>query len=439
MAITGSAPTAVSDAGRAGGHEQLPWPSGHNGSLDGLRVIAASAVLVTHVAAVTGFDLTGSPASWLTSRGDVGVPIFFTLSGLLLFRPWVMAALTAGPTPSARVYLARRALRILPAYWLVVVVAMLTLNRSHARSAGAWAQYLLLGQIYDPHPWWHGTGAAGLAQMWSLAVEASFYLLLPVLGLLLAWLTTLGRAGVAARAKRMLIAIAVLGCLSYGFIALTYYPTPRLWLDGTLLRSLTWFAPGMALAVVLVWARLEDHPDGPVRSFCAAIASSGIACWLIAGSAFVVACTPVAGPETLFAPSLWNLEVRTALYTVIALAVVAPAAFQPDGRTPMGAVLGNRVMRFLGKISYGIFLWQYVAIFGLFALLHIKDVFQGGSFTLFDTVLVLLAAAVVSCAIAAVSFYVLEQPIQRLYRSGWPGRGGRHKRSRASARTAGGA
>jgi len=385
---------------------------------------------------VTGFDLTGSPASWLTSRGDVGVPIFFALSGLLLFRPWVMAALTAGPAPSARVYLVRRALRILPAYWLVVLVAMLTLNGSHARSAGAWAQYLLLGQIYDPRPWWHGTGAAGLAQMWSLAVEASFYLLLPVLGLLLAWLTTLGRAGVAARAKRMLIAIAVLGCLSYGFIALTYYPTPRLWLDGTLLRSLTWFAPGMALAVVLVWARLEDHPDGPVRSFCAAIASSGTACWLIAGSAFVVACTPVAGPETLFAPSLWNLEVRTALYTVIALAVVAPAAFQPDGRTPMGAVLGNRVMRFLGKISYGIFLWQYVAIFGLFALLHIKDVFQGGSFTLFDTVLVLLAAAVVSCAIAAVSFYVLEQPIQRLYRSGWPGRGGRHKRSRESARTA---
>ena len=90
-------------------------------------------------------------------------------------------------------YLGRRALRILPAYWLVVLVALPVLNPGPARHAWPWVQYLLLVQNYDPHPWWAGTGAAGLAQDWSLVVEVSFYLVLPVLAALLAWYA--GRAG----------------------------------------------------------------------------------------------------------------------------------------------------------------------------------------------------------------------------------------------------
>jgi len=58
----------------------------HQGPLDGLRAAAAAAVLLTHVGSLTGYSLTGTPVSWVLSRGDVGVPIFFTLSGLLLYR-----------------------------------------------------------------------------------------------------------------------------------------------------------------------------------------------------------------------------------------------------------------------------------------------------------------------------------------------------------------
>ncbi len=50
------------------------------------------------------------------------------------------------------------------------------------------------------------------------------------------------------------------------------------------------------------------------------------------------------------------------LHLVIALGLVAPAAFQSGDKTIMTALLGNPVMRFLGKISYGVFLWQFVII-----------------------------------------------------------------------------
>jgi len=403
--------------------------SGHNPSLDGLRVIAALAVLITHVGAQTGFSFTGNPASWVVSRCDVGVSIFFALSGLLLYRPWAQAAITGRSGPDTQSYLRRRALRILPAYWVVLVLAMVTLNPGHLRSLVTWAQYLLFAQTYDPHPWWGGTGATGLAQMWSLSIEVSFYLMLPLLAVLLAWLARRGTTDANQRARRLLAGITFLGICSYGFCVLLFYPSLQLWLGETLPHLMTWFAAGMALAVVSAWAHAEPEGAGPVARFCRTIAGSAGACWLIAAMVFAIACTPLAGPEFLAIPSLWTTEVKTALYTVIALAVIAPVAFQPGRRTWVAQTLGNPVMRFLGRISYGIFLWQFLVIYAFFALIHARDVFDGGYY-IWPQVLGILAVIVVATiAVSAVSYYVIERPAQRLYR--WRPLNRRRQRARA--------
>jgi len=410
----------------------LPATSGRNPALDGVRVLAALAVLLTHVGGQTGFAFTGTPASWVVSRGDVGVPIFFVLSGLLLYRPWARAVLTGGKRPAAGTYFVRRALRILPAYWIVVIVALCTLNAPHVSSVATWLQYLLLVQNYNLHPWWYGTGADGLAQMWSLVVEVSFYLVLPVLAAALAWWAsraTGGPAGtseVSRRAWRLLAGIGVIGLSSYGVAVLAFYPSLQLWLGETLLRLMTWFAGGMLLAVMSEWAHADSsradssHPDtagaGPAARFCRTVAGSAEACWLIAAIAFVIACTPLAGPETLAIPTLWNTELKTALYTVIGTALVAPVAFQSGRPTWMTRALGNRVMSFLGRISYGIFLWQFVVIYAFFAVVHARDAFQGTLYGWPAVLGILAAVTVATVAMAAISYYLLERPVQRLYR-----------------------
>ena len=400
----------------------LPATSGRNRALDGVRVLAAFAVLLTHVGGQTGFAFTGTPASWVVSRGDVGVPIFFVLSGLLLYRPWARAVLTGGKRPAAGPYFVRRALRILPAYWVVVIVALCTLNSPHVGSVSTWVQYLLLVQNYNLHPWWDGTGADGLAQMWSLVVEVSFYLILPVLAAALAWWAgraTGGPAGtseLSRRAWRLLAGIGVIGLSSYGVAVLAFYPSLQLWLGETLLRLMTWFAGGMLLAVMSEWAHADSAGGGTAARFCRTVAGSAEACWLIAAIAFVIACTPLAGPENLAIPTLWNTELKTALYAVIGTALVAPVAFQSGRPTWVTRALGNRVMSFLGRISYGIFLWQFVVIYAYFAVMHARDAFQGRLYG-WPAVLGILAVVTgVTVAMAAISYYVLELPAQRLYR-----------------------
>jgi peptidoglycan/LPS O-acetylase OafA/YrhL len=411
-------------------------PPVHQGPLDGLRAAAAGAVLLTHVGGLTGYTLTGTPASWVLSRGDVGVPIFFSLSGLLLYRRWAAAALDGGRTGPVAVYLRRRALRILPAYWAVVLIALPVLNPGAARHAWPWIQYLLLIQNYDSHPWWSGTGAAGLAQAWSLVVEASFYLVLPLLAATLTWFACRGTSAgdVSRRARRLLIGIAVLAASSAGWEVLGYYPRPSLWSEGTLPPLLIWFCTGMAAAVALAWAAAEpgpvgpdgpvgmDGPDGtdaPAGRFCRSVATSAGMCGLIAACAFAIACTPLTGPEFAGVPGLWSTEFKTALYALIAAAVVAPVAFQPllAGHAAgmlSARLLGSRPVRFLGKISYGIFLWQFLAAYAFFGLLHRKTVFAGGSYTTPEVVAVAVAIGLVTIAAATVSYYLIERPAQHL-------------------------
>ena len=407
----------------------------HQDALDGLRAVAAGAVLLTHVSGLTGYTLTGTPVSWALSRGDIGVPVFFMLSGLLLYRRWAEAALTGAPPGSVSTYLRRRALRILPAYWAVVLIALPWLSSASARHGWPWVQYLLLIQNYDASPWWTGTGATGLSQMWSLAVEVSFYLVLPLLAAALTWFACRGSTAdagtVAGRARRLLAGIALLGASSFGWLVLAHYPRPAVWFGGTLPPLLVWFAGGMAIAVVLAWAAAEPAPGGPARRFCNSVAASAGMCWLIAVCAFAMACTPLTGAEFAGIPSLWQAEFKTGLYTVVALAIVAATACrlqQPHGeaagRSWSARLLGGRTGRFLGRISYGAFLWQFLAAYAFFDVLHLKNALAGGTYSTPEAVGTGLAIALLTVAVATASYYVIERPAMRL---------GTYRRSRATA------
>lgn len=337
-------------------------------SLTGIRAVAALLVVATHAAYTTGKYPRGY-VGLVYSRLEIGVPIFFVLSGFLLFRPWVRAAMRGGPRkgePSVRRYARHRVRRIMPAYVVTVLGAYLLY---HFHTAGpnpghTWIgllRNLTLTQLYTDgynYAYLH----QGLTQMWSLAVEVSFYVALPALAyLLLVWVCRR-----SWRPWRLLTAIGALGLISPGWLVLVHNTDvlpdgARLWLPTYLL----WFLAGMALTVLQAMG---------VRCY-------GFVVLPVAVFSFFVAATPIAGEPTTSPAGLAQAIVKTVFYAVIAALLLAPAALGDNGWYTR--FLASRPMVWLGEISYEIFLVHLVLMeIAMTFVLH-KQVYTGSTAALF--------------------------------------------------------
>ena len=311
-------------------------------SLTGVRAVAALLVLGTHAAYTTG-KYTHGFVGLVYSRMEIGVPIFFALSGYLLFGPWVRAAAAGRQPPPVGRYAWHRVRRIMPAYVVTVLVAYLIY---HFRTAGpnpghSWTgllRNLTLTQIYTDN-YMFSYLHQGLTQMWSLAVEVAFYVALPILAYLL--LVVLCRR--QWRPHLLLAGLAALVLVSPAWMVLvhTTHFLPdgaRLWLPG----YLAWFVGGMLLTVLQAMG---------VRMY-------GFVALPLAVISYVIASTPVAGEPTTSPTGLVQALVKTGFYAAIATLLIAPLAL--GNRGWYAGLLATRPMVWLGEISYEIFLVHLV-------------------------------------------------------------------------------
>ena len=325
-------------------------------ALTGLRAVAALFVVGTHAAFATG-KLTHGYVGALYAHLEVGVAIFFVLTGFLLFRPWVRAAAAGSAPPHLTRYARHRVRRILPGYVLTVlaVFALYTVFTPGPNPGQTWyglLRYLTFTQIYTDD-YLITLLHTGLSQTWSLAVEVAFYAVLPGLAYLLL------RTG--WRPRRTLAALMALATITPLWLLATnaaFLPNSAgMWLPA----HLAWFAGGMALAVLEV-----------TGARCHATAAISLA---------VVLYLAVSTMDTASAP-----VTKALTYAAIATLVVAPLALGDQGR--YARLLGSRPMVFLGEISYEIFLIHLVTMEFVMVDVLGFGIYTGSMFWLFVLTLV---------------------------------------------------
>jgi peptidoglycan/LPS O-acetylase OafA/YrhL len=313
-------------------------------SLTGIRAVAALLVMATHAAYTTG-KYTHGYVGLMYSRMEIGVPIFFVLSGFLLFAPWVKANATGGPPPSVRRYAWHRVRRIMPAYIVTVLIAYAVY---HFRVAGpnpghTWMgllRNLTLTQPYTDN-YLFSYLHQGLTQMWSLAVEVAFYVVLPLMAYLL--FVVLCRR--QWRPIRLLVGLLCLASLTPIWLVIVHTTDflpdgAKLWLP----TYLAWFIGGMVLAAL--------QPLG-VRAY-------GMACLPVVVACYLIASTPIAGEPTTSPAGTGEALAKAGFYGVIATLAVAPLALGDRGW--YARFLASRPLVFLGEISYEIFLIHLITM-----------------------------------------------------------------------------
>jgi peptidoglycan/LPS O-acetylase OafA/YrhL len=309
-------------------------------ALDGMRGLAALGVLVLHVWMFSYGDSGKPPKGFLDfALGELrlGVQLFFVLSGYLIFRPFVAAALDgARRGPSLKRYAIRRAARILPGYWLALAASFFLLRHlDHPMQVDpaelpvflVFAQNHFLETIKHLDP-----------PMWTLAIEVSFYAVLPVLGWLAMKLCGTSRARLTAFT---LIVIAA-GVLSTILAYTHHWPET---LSTSLLPHLVEFGAGMTMAVVLQGrAQLRHLP-------AAALALLGVA--LIVGNSWWHALG--IGAQDVRS---WVGDAPGVLGIALVLSVLIAGPWR-------ATLLARGPAKWLGTISYGVYLIHFPVIVGL--------------------------------------------------------------------------
>ena len=367
---------------------------------DSLRGLAALAIVLTHVGLGSGANYNAAYGA-LLARLDIGVTLFFVLSGFLLYRPFVAARLEDRPAPRLRDYARRRVLRIVPAYWLALTV--LAIWPGLTFTGPRWVYYGFL-QNYD-FLWVLG----GIGQAWSLAVEASFYVLLPFYALALGALTR----RFAAR-RTLAVEVTVLAALSVGSLVLRWYihhTTHSQVLLFTILCTFFWFALGMGLAVAsAAWHGRESRPR-----VIGLVERAPSLWWAAALGLFAVMSWGYGLPRGLAGTTSGVQYLGEHLtYGAISFLLVLPAVWGDRlGGLPR-RFLRLRATAWLGLISYGLFLWH-----GRWTQYFIEKG-AGGWLPQIGSGFVVMLACVLACSLvtASASYYLVERPILR-YKDGF--------------------
>jgi peptidoglycan/LPS O-acetylase OafA/YrhL len=352
-------------------------------ALDGIRAVAVALVLADH---------GGIPG---LSGGFLGVDVFFVLSGFLI-TSLLLDELDRTGRIGLRGFWIRRARRLLPAL-IVMVLAVVAARdlfppeavaalRDDAVASFFWiANWAFVAQKADYFS--HGATPSPLQHTWSLGVEEQYYLIWPLLLIAVAVVFR-------ARARWAVFGMATVGVLASaaGAILFTSEATLNRVYFGTDTRAQALLV-GAAAAALLV-------RDWTSVTMGGSYLRSRWARW-------AARILPVIGLAALAAAAHYATgaarEFRSGLLIVVALAavlVVASVALEQDG--PVARVLAWRPLVWLGAISYGVYLWHWPVFL---ALNGERTGWSGWS------LFALRCAATV--AIAAASWWLLEQPIRR--------------------------
>ncbi|MCU1455299.1 MAG: acyltransferase [Acidimicrobiales bacterium] len=377
----------------------------HFPAFEGLRALAAVMVVVHHAAATAGRTRAGvlaTPAAVM----DSGVAVFFVISGFLIYRPFAAAHLAGEASLRFRSFWWRRALRIVPAYWLALTFFW-AIGSFHL--GPEWWRYYVFLQIYSKT-----TVLGGVLQAWSLCTEITFYLFIPFWAAAVGRLTRRGRAPVAELAGCGLLYAAAFVARA---VISSQFPGRRGLAFDWLPTNLDLFAVGMTVAVASAWAAR----DAGVRRVLDRLVTWPGLLWTAAIGLFAWYAYRVGPADFATGYQGWFWQQRQLVLGILTLLLLLPVVFGDQRRGVVRRILMSAPVAWVGSVSYGLYLWHFdwiKRVAGRSDGLG-RPLWRGWAGTpQFDTnVLVLLAAGLgVGLLFAALSWELVERPLQRLKR-----------------------
>ncbi len=375
--------------------------------LDAVRGLACMWVLLFHAAFVTGYLAQDGLFQPLLSLAGTAAVLFFVLSGYLLYRPFAAANIAGREAPDTVRFYWGRFLRVVVAYWVALTAITIVLGTDGIFTWHGLRTYYGFTQIYSST-----TALYGLPHAWTLCVEMTFYVLLPLWAL--AMRRFLRARGEDGRAKAELVVLTVVVLFSVAYKAWVLGRVDPASFEGgaeliPLPNYLDAFGIGMAMAVLSVWSERR----GVLRDLGEWVRGHATLIWVVGlALIYVGGLTMGFGGHAGERVSDMKFFVRFEFQVLVGALLLVPVAFRKAGPGPVPRLLSTRPLVFLGVVSYGFYLYHY-AVVDLVDR-HITDGLDFGSNARFVACIAIAVPATI--ALGALSWYLVERPALRLKR-----------------------
>lgn len=322
------------------GPSASPSRTAHVAVFDGLRAIAIILVVWLHT-----WQLSWMPneahlgplhLNWafIPETGFVGVELFFFISGFCLFYPYVRQRLEGGSAQGWGAYFYRRAIKIVPSYWLSIALVLLLL-KPHFFEQPGWP-WLLGSHLLFVHNWSYDTTSALSGVLWSLGVEVQFYVLFPLIGWAFLRRPAWTYAAMSAVAIAWRLGVRAFDAHDYSLL-LNQLP-----------GCLDFFANGLLAAYLIVWLRKRFGEPGRWRW----LYTLGALGALLAFGALLHGLY-----DTRLAPD-WPWAWQAENHGYLGLTFLALGVCSANALPLWRAALANPVFTFLSTVSYNLYLYH---------------------------------------------------------------------------------
>lgn len=362
---------------------------GHIIQLDGIRFIAVGLVLIAHLTDVS------------LPLGELGVTMFFVLSGFLISRILMQSRDKLKGEPDGfkkylRKFLIRRTIRIFPVYYLCLLILYI-IGVPSVREYLGWLVLYGTNIYLAIHETWMGT----VDHLWSLAVEEQVYIFFPFLIFFVP-------------RKKLLPVVIAMGIFAV-LLRLFFYLTGKSWIVSYV--SMPACLDSFAFGAIMAWLQLYKRESFDVLFNKTWLVVLGLLTWVLVycWTVYIWKQTPSAEKYNIVKIVLDRFSASLFCFFLIGRAVTGFSG-------PMAWFLENKVIVYLGKISYGIYLYHNF----VFNHYHAYTVNNHPVVRLFNKIyrnfpdlknyqsFQFLVVCLLTVAVASVSWHFFEKPINAL-------------------------
>ena len=387
----------------------------HLSGLDGMRAIACLLVIFHHIVQRLSMEITTGNSkeiqSFFVFVANSGTSIFFVLSGFLLSYPFWKRYLENKDMPSIKEYTVKRAARIIPGFYVALIVSVIITLVLKIDSEYFWKRTIAAFTFTSGFSYKTFFPSDISAPLWSISLEVFWYILLPVFMIIL---FKISKKRNLLKGVAFWIGVIFLVCIVNKYIHTYFTPDDfqKGWQFGNVGGAKLWmpnynpialfaqFIFGVLASGITIGISKLEHKISYIKN---------VGFFDLLGILSIIAAVMLLWNfryEPEFSHSIQNQPYFFPVFQILIGIILISLCHSKF----LGRIMDNPIFKYTSKVSFGLYMWHSIII-TLVTYLWVPNYIYGGIYNIKQWLIISIGIIIASYIVASISYFLIERPI----------------------------